>query len=561
MRPREPAEPAPSVVDALLEDARAAERSSRHVDARARYEEALRGLPSGAPALASAILRWIGRTHESMGDFESALDCYEAALASAYACGADADVAHVLNCRGALMFRKGQLEEAERLYLDARTMAEEAGESKLVAMVDQNLGSIANIHGDLELARVRYHRSLERYQTLGLEEYVGPLLNNIGRLYTDLGDWHQARLAFRRALESCSRSGNVSHQVVIEVNQARLHLSTEDHSRARVACDDALELSMSLQDDRWLGEIHKQRGVILLASDRPRLAEASFKEALAEAVRREDLLLHAEVTREMAQLFLSEKRHPEVLECLKQAHEAFSRLRARQHVADVDLQITKLEESFASIVRRWGESIESKDLYTKGHCDRVATSACELAVAAGYDRHDLTWFRMGALLHDLGKVKVPSSVLNKPGRLTSHEWGLMQRHPEDGVQMLVGIDFPWDIRPMVLHHHERWSGGGYPHDLAGQEIPVAARILCVADVFDALTTTRSYRQAYTAQVALEIMDRDSGRVFDPEILALFKQIQARRRVRPRVEATPLELSVPRARSASSSRLPPAGAVA
>ncbi len=518
---------APLRVDAhvtgLIEEARSAERGSRYGVARQRYEAALARLraPGDAP-LASALLRWIGGTHKATGDLEAAMDCYDAALSVARATESTADVAHALNCIAILCFERGRLDEASNLYREARSLAEQAGEWKLVAMVDQNLGNVANVRGHHDVARAGYGRALERYRALGLEEYVGPLLNNLGRLHTDLGDFDEAEAALAGALESCARTGNRSYRVLIQVNRARLFLAREAVEAARDACEEALELSLALDEDRWLGEIHKHRGVILRRTARPRLAEESLQRALTEAGRRQELLLQAEISKEMALLYRSQERNREMLECLNRAHDAFAELRVRDDLADVDREIARLEESFLRIVSEWGDSIESKDLYTRGHCDRVADMACALARDAGLERASLTWFRMGALLHDVGKVAVPSGILNKPGGLTDDEWAVMRRHPETGVELVANVEFPWDIRPMILHHHERWDGGGYPHGLAGSEIPLAARILCVADVFDALTTTRSYRHAFSADVALEIMAGDAGHVFDPELFELFR---------------------------------------
>jgi HD-GYP domain-containing protein (c-di-GMP phosphodiesterase class II) len=136
----------------------------------------------------------------------------------------------------------------------------------------------------------------------------------------------------------------------------------------------------------------------------------------------------------------------------------------------------------------------------------------------------LLWFRMGALLHDVGKIVVPPDVLNKPGKLEPDERRLIERHPDAGVELIGDIDFPWDIRPMVRHHHEAWDGSGYPAGLAGEQIPLSARILCVADVYDALATDRPYRRAFGHQKALDIMAAEAGTRLDPALFFLFREL-------------------------------------
>jgi HD-GYP domain-containing protein (c-di-GMP phosphodiesterase class II) len=523
---------APHGTDAqgLIDEARVAERAGRFPVARQRYEAALHALQDAKhAALASALLRWIGRTHESEGNLSAALDCYEVAFATAEACESVPDLAHVLNCYGILMFRRGRLDDAQRLYGEARELAESAGERKLVAMVDQNLGNVANVHGDHRVAHGCYLRSLRGYQELGLDDYVGPLLTNIGRVHIDLAEWDDAESVFVSAESSCQRSDNVPYQVLIRVHRTRLNLSRNDFEQARVACDDAMELSLHLAEDRWLGEIHMYAGVIMRELGRPAIAEDRFRRALEEAQRREELILGAEIRKEMASLFGAQQRNREMLDCLNQAHETFAQLRARRDLEDVSREIAELEQSFERIVADWGDSIESSDRYTQGHCERVADHACDLALANGLDPRVLGWFRMGALLHDVGKVDVPPQILTKPGPLDEAEWQIMKQHPERGVHLLADIEFPWDVRPMVLHHHEHWDGGGYPHGLKGDQIPIAARVLCVADIYDALTTTRSYRRAFTPRAALEIMAGDAGHILDPALFELFEQI-----MRPRL---------------------------
>ena len=155
-----------------------------------------------------------------------------------------------------------------------------------------------------------------------------------------------------------------------------------------------------------------------------------------------------------------------------------------------------LEQRFYDIVSAWARSIESKDPYTLGHCERVADYACAILRALDPDQSTLFWFRIGALLHDVGKINVPTEVLNKPGKLTPEERALMESHPVAGVELLKDVEFPWDVLPMVRSHHERWDGRGYPDRLTGEDIPLNARVLALADVFDALTTDRPYRPAF-----------------------------------------------------------------
>jgi putative nucleotidyltransferase with HDIG domain len=138
----------------------------------------------------------------------------------------------------------------------------------------------------------------------------------------------------------------------------------------------------------------------------------------------------------------------------------------------------------------------------------------------GMDSRSLFWFRLGALLHDIGKIIVPTEVLNKAGNLTAEEWAIMKRHPEAGLELVGDIDFPGEVRSVIRNHHERWDGTGYPDGLAGEDIPFAARILCVADVYDALTTARSYRDSMSHARAAEEMRSSQGQ-FDPQLLGTF----------------------------------------
>ncbi|MDH3225043.1 MAG: HD-GYP domain-containing protein, partial [Gemmatimonadota bacterium] len=206
------------------------------------------------------------------------------------------------------------------------------------------------------------------------------------------------------------------------------------------------------------------------------------------------------------------------------AHAVFKKVQAEQALVEIDIRLAEFEAVFLGIVQEWGESIDAKDPYTQGHCTRVAEYALALAESVGIDPKVMIWFQMGALLHDVGKVLVPDEILNKPGDLDEEERHIINRHPEAGETLLKGVEFPWDILPMVRHHHERWDGKGYPDGLSGEDIPLPARIVCVVDVFDALTTSRAYRAAMTLDKALELIERESGGAFDPHLQALFTEL-------------------------------------
>ena len=234
----------------------------------------------------------------------------------------------------------------------------------------------------------------------------------------------------------------------------------------------------------------------------------------------EDLLLKADVAEQLAELYWTQKRHRDMLARLNESHALYTQLKAQHRVAKVEQRNSALESRFLEMAHHWGDSIESKDRYTQGHCQRVAFLACVLADSAGMDAKSLFWFRLGALLHDIGKIIVPTEVLNKSGKLTAEEWAIMRRHPLAGLELVADIDFPGDVRSIIRNHHERWDGRGYPDGLAGEEIPFAARVLCVADVYDALTSTRSYRPMMTPPEAAKAMRSSKGQ-FDPHLLDMF----------------------------------------
>jgi putative nucleotidyltransferase with HDIG domain len=507
-----------SAVRAEIDRAKHAEREGRWADACASYEVLIRD-PEAHPDTRLAALRWLGRAYLEQGNRGAALDVLEAAVASADIIGSPPAVAKALNVVGIVYQVGGQLDHAAAIYTAARAKAELAGDGALIAMIDQNLGTVAMIRGDLRAALEAFRLSHLGYQTLGMRNHEAQVLNNIALAYMELGELADAEISYNLAAEAFEEEGDRARQLDLAVNKVQLYIAARRFDEALSQCEKLLAESA---DDAapWRGEVFRHVGVI--ARERSDFAHASENLLKAEqhAVESGDLLLRADVSEQLAEVFWAQKRHREMLQRLNEAHSLYSQLKAQHRVAQVEKRNGALESRFLELAKHWGDSIESKDRYTQGHCERVAFFACVLADSAGFNGRSLFWFRIGALLHDIGKIIVPTEVLNKPGKLTEEEWAIMKRHPEAGLELVADIDFPGDITAIIRNHHERWDGTGYPDRLKGDEIPLAARILCVADVYDALTTTRSYRPGLTHARAAEIMRSSEGQ-FDPELLEIF----------------------------------------
>jgi putative nucleotidyltransferase with HDIG domain len=508
-----------------MSEAHRAELAARRELARQRYESALYLLrPSDEPGVAATILRRVGLTYVEEGNLTAGMDCLVAALAVAEAAENAREIAHTINVMASAHLHGGDLGAAEPLYCEAARLARDAGDDRLAALVDQNLGIIASMHGEDEAALVRHTRSVDGFRRLNLREELARQLSNVGLAHTKLGNVAEAMTAFNEALQIAREIGDTWTRLMVEVNNVSLMIAQKDFLVARVLNDRLLAEAQALRESRLLAETHHHQGVIARETGRLEEADVALSMAYEEATARQDLLLAAETAREQAELHLARGRNRETLKALSLSHRLFSQLQARRELAEVARRLGDLENRFEHLVRHYAQNIESKDAYTLGHCERVADLACAVAVDYGLDPTAMFWFRVGALLHDVGKIVVPSDILNKAGPLAPEERAIMERHPVAGIELLNEVDFPWDVLPMIRGHHERWDGHGYPDGLAGEDIPLAARILCVADVFDALTSDRPYRRAFEMRDALRLMQADSGRQFDPDILSRFFRV-------------------------------------
>ena len=196
-----------------------------------------------------------------------------------------------------------------------------------------------------------------------------------------------------------------------------------------------------------------------------------------------------------------------------------------QRVEDANRHLQEVNKLYLSTIETLAMAVDAKDQITHGHIRRVQAYAVGLARALGvHEERQLKAIEAAALLHDMGKLAIPEYILNKPGRLSAAEFEKMKTHASIGADILSAIEFPYPVVPIVRHHHEQWSGKGYPDGLSGADIPIGARILSVVDCFDALTSDRPYRRALTDEAALALLMEGRGTQYDPLVVDTFVRV-------------------------------------
>lgn len=207
-------------------------------------------------------------------------------------------------------------------------------------------------------------------------------------------------------------------------------------------------------------------------------------------------------------------------------------------IGNIELFLS-LQDAYLATVRSLAEAVDAKDPFTRGHSDKVASLAVRIGERLGLSAEQRIALEMAAYLHDIGKIGIREEILMKPGRLTEAEMGQMRHHPLIGANILKPVAFPWPIAPVVRHHHEHWDGRGYPAGLRGEEIPLLARILSVADSYEAMVSDRPYRPGRSGDEAIEELRRCSGTQFDPKVVEAFVGIlEAERGDRASAEEQP-----------------------
>lgn len=211
--------------------------------------------------------------------------------------------------------------------------------------------------------------------------------------------------------------------------------------------------------------------------------------------------------------------------CVAEYRASIIDISVRKHAEEEQQRFAeKLQGSLIQTIRAIAMTIEKRDPYTAGHQERVAELAVQIGRRMGFDAYRLEGLRLGATIHDIGKIAVPIEILNRPGKLEPMLFTIIKSHPSIGYEIVKGIEFPWPIAEMVVQHHERLDGSGYPHGLKGDEISLESRILAVADVVEAMASHRPYRAALGVQAALNEIERGKGSIYDASVVEFCHEV-------------------------------------
>jgi putative nucleotidyltransferase with HDIG domain len=474
-----------------------------------RLDDAVRAFVAAAASASAApwdlaakaeALRRHGSIKRRRQDFDSALALCRESCAVAAAVPDDELTAEAMNGLGAAYLERGDPAAAEAALEQALALGRHR--PALRGRIEQNLGIVANIRGDYRTAFAHYEQSLEAFRAAGDMRMCAIAYHNLGKINADQDQWTAADRYFESSLGIAETLGDRQLRGQVLLNRTEVHLACQRYEDARRSAEEALQEFDQLGVRQGKSEAYKFLGMLYRDTGSSALAEARLQSAIEMATASGAVLDEAEAARELAILYQRLDRNHEALRLLNASHRLFARWGARADAQDARSKVVALERIYLDLVAAWGRSIESADGYTFGHSERVAQYADAISVALGWDEYERTTVRLGAYLHDLGKVRVPHEILNKPGPLTQQEREIMEMHPLYGLELLGSAEFPWQVRPIVRSHHEKVDGSGYPDRLRGEEIPLSAQVVCIADVYDALTSRRSYRAAFSHEAAL-----------------------------------------------------------
>lgn len=465
------------------------------------------------------MLNNIGNLRTKLGDFTRALESLQSAheLIRQLEPRSRSEAANLINL-GHLCSDMGDGRGAQELYARAREVGLEIGD-RMVEVV--SLNSLANELGRSEewsSARELYHEALGLARRLGFRQYEIDNLDGLGQSHATLGEHERAIEAHLEALSIARRISYPEGKIDALINLGRNQLVVDRADEALAYLTEALDNSERLErqcslidSHELLAQAYEQRGELARALHHQRELRRIEKLVLSDRSEQRSKQLAVQFELERAR---SDSETQRMVAVSKAREEAEAKVLARTF---------ELEQAQMEIVSRLARAAEYRDDETGEHTWRVGCNSAAIARALGWPAGDVQLLYSAARLHDVGKIGLRDSILLKPDELSSDEFELVRAHTAIGANILSGGSSRLlrMAEEIALSHHERWDGNGYPRGLAGNDIPLTARIVAVADVFDALIHERPYKRAWSVEEALAEIRIQSGRQFDPEVVDAF----------------------------------------
>ncbi len=484
----------------------------------------------------------IGVVFSSQSRFDLAIHQHLKALAIFEEINDRHHIAHSLNSIGVIFRKRNNLARAEEYYLKALRIREETGDLSGLAMSYNNMGILFMNKGDLDSALDYYYRSLKLKEELGDRRGISISYSNIADILVKQKKYDPALEYYRNSLtivEELEDEERISDNCKL---LGHIMILLEKYDEALEYLERSLQISIRIgtriyESDcyRELSDLYKATGdyerAFLFFKKYSSLTKDIFSEESAETIARLQIMYETEQKEKEAELYYlknvdlrREINERKLVENQLVAQEQLLEERVRDRTFELQQSMEKLKKSVEGTIQTLSKIIESKDPYTSGHQMRVAELAELIASEMGFSDERIEAIYMISLVHDIGKISIPQEILSRPGKLSELEQEIVRTHPQIGYDILSNVEFPWPVADVILQHQELYDGSGYPNGLKGDNIMIEARIIAVADVIESMTSHRPYRSIPGIDKAIETITRNSGKLYDPEVVETCRRI-------------------------------------
>ena len=483
-----------------------------------------------------------GISYSYRGEYEKALDYSLKALAIYEDAKDKPGIFSALNAIGIIYGKIKDYSNALNYYFRSLTISEEIGDKKGSAITNNNIGNIYQDQRDFDKALKFAERALQSFTELDDNLGIATSFNNIGLMLKFKGNLAAAQEQFKRAYEifyrieyktglaaSCNNLGELL-TIQGEFKQARLYLdhaleiARETDAKYREIC--AYENLSNLCEE--MGDFSGALEYYRKYSD---LSEKVFSDESSKNMIQLQIKFETERKKKEAAIYklknielqdeISERIHFE--KELRKHQDQLEEL-INERTIELKNSYNKLERGFQGTIVLISKITELRDPYTSGHQNRVAKLASAIAMEMGLPEEKIEAVHIASLVHDIGKINVPQEILSKPGTLSNLEMRMIQIHPQAGYSILSEIDFPWPIAQIVREHHEYIDGSGYPQGLKADDIAIEARIICVADVIEAMSSHRPYRAILGLKEAVREITDNEDILYDRDVVRACKKV-------------------------------------